>query len=174
MLVTDGSEISPSQAFTGEDGRLWTVHSSMWTTDQNLGSDHPSNGQNQTLDQDYHFEVDEWTDFWRWTIKNIKMLTEVDGWTDGRKSVRRGLVQVKPSEENLQVFCETVLVIFQIYKMNYLCRIAGMIIDSPLLANHGKLIQNFFWNFHFPGRHTGRFTGKLSHSNFLTETINDM
>ena len=30
---------------------------------------------------------------------------------------------------------------------------------SPLLANRGKLIQKFFWNFHFPGRHTGRFTG---------------
>ena len=29
------------------------------------------------------------------------------------------------------------------------------------MANHGKLIQNFSWNFHFPGRHTGRFTGKL-------------
>ena len=29
------------------------------------------------------------------------------------------------------------------------------------MANHGKLIQNFFWNFHFLGRHTSRFTGKL-------------
>ena len=29
------------------------------------------------------------------------------------------------------------------------------------MANHGKLIQKFFWNFHFPGRHTGRITGKL-------------
>ena len=27
--------------------------------------------------------------------------------------------------------------------------------------------------FIFPGRHTGRFTGKLIHSNFLTETIYD-
>ena len=45
-------------------------------------------------------------------------------------------------------------------------------IDSvkPLLTNHGKLIQKIFLNFHFPGRHTGRFTGKLIHSNFLTET----
>ena len=55
-----------------------------------------------------------------------------------------------------------------------------------LLANHGKLIQIFFWNFHFRpfwwkthhfffeisllGRHIGRFTGKLVHS---TETIYD-
>ena len=22
-----------------------------------------------TLDQEYHFEVDEWTDFWRWTVR---------------------------------------------------------------------------------------------------------
>ena len=27
------------------------------------------------------------------TIKNIKMWTEVDGWTDGRKYVRGGLVK---------------------------------------------------------------------------------
>jgi len=27
------------------------------------------------------------------TIKNIKMWSEVDGWTDGRKSVRGGLVK---------------------------------------------------------------------------------
>ena len=31
----------------------------------------------------------------------------------------------------------------------------------PLLANRGKLIQKLFWNCHFPGRYTGRFTGKL-------------
>ena len=31
--------------------------------------------------------------FRRRTVKNIKMWTEMDGWTDGRKSVRRGLVQ---------------------------------------------------------------------------------
>jgi len=30
--------------------------------------------------------------FRRRTIKNIKMWTEVDGWTDGRKFVRRGLL----------------------------------------------------------------------------------
>ena len=29
--------------------------------------------------------------FGRRTIKNLKMWTEVDGWTDGRKSVRGGL-----------------------------------------------------------------------------------
>jgi len=37
----------------------------------------------------------------------------------------------------------------------------------PLLANYGKLMQKFFWNFHFAGRHTGRFTGKLIHSIFF-------
>ena len=52
-----------NQASTDEDGRLRTVHPSMWTTDQNLGSDRPSHGQIRTLDQDYNFEVDEWTDF---------------------------------------------------------------------------------------------------------------
>ena len=31
------------------------------------------------------------------TIKNIKMWTEVDGWTDGRKSVRGGLVKSEVS-----------------------------------------------------------------------------
>ena len=48
-------------------GRLSTdrpsVHLSMWTTDQNLGSDRPSHGQIRTLDKDYSFEVDEWTNF---------------------------------------------------------------------------------------------------------------
>ena len=34
-------------------------------------------------------------EFGRWTIKNIKMWTEVDGWKDGRKSVRRGLHMTK-------------------------------------------------------------------------------
>ena len=55
---------------------LLSVHLSMWTTDQKLGSDRPSHGQIRTLDQDYSFEMDEWTDF-------------CDGFlTDGRKSVR--------------------------------------------------------------------------------------
>ena len=31
--------------------------------------------------------------FGKRTIKNIKMSMEVDGWTDGRKSVREGLVK---------------------------------------------------------------------------------
>ena len=35
------------------------------------------------------------------------------------------------------------------------------------MANHGKLIQKFLWNSHFPGRHTGRFTGKLVLSIFF-------
>ena len=30
-----------------------SVHLSMWTTDQNLGTDRPSHGQIRTLDQDY-------------------------------------------------------------------------------------------------------------------------
>ena len=32
--------------------------------------------------------------FRRRTVKNIKMWTEMDGWTGGRKSVRRGLAQI--------------------------------------------------------------------------------
>ena len=52
-----------SQAFTDEDGRLQTVHPSMWTTDRNSGSDRPSHGRIRSLDQDYHLKVDEWTDF---------------------------------------------------------------------------------------------------------------
>ena len=58
--------------------------------------------------------------------------------------------------------------------VSLLCYVILFNLIDPLLANHGKLIQKFFWNFHFPGRHTGRFTGKLIHSNFLTETIYDM
>ena len=64
---------------------------SMWTSNQNLGSDRPSNGQNRTLDQDYHFKVDEWTDFLPFTVhlmvfgQQIMVIrrrwTEVDGWT---------------------------------------------------------------------------------------------
>ena len=34
-----------------------------------------------------------------------------------------------------------------------------------------KVIQKIFWNYHLPGRHTGRFTGKLINSNNLTENI---
>jgi len=47
------------QASTDEDGRLRTVHPSMWTTDQNLGSDRPSHEQIRTLDQDINSKVDE-------------------------------------------------------------------------------------------------------------------
>ena len=54
--------MSSNQASTDVDGRLRTVHPSMWTTDRNLGSDRPSDGRIRTLDQDYHFKVDEWTD----------------------------------------------------------------------------------------------------------------
>ena len=40
-------------------------------------------------DHDYLSQMDG---VGRWTIKNMKMLTEVDGLTYGRKSVRRGLI----------------------------------------------------------------------------------
>ena len=40
-------------------------------------------------------------------------------------------------------------------------------IIQPLLANHGKLIQKFFWNFHFPGQKPDRFTGKLIQPSIL-------
>ena len=39
-------------------------------------------------------------EFRRRTIENIKMLTEVDGWTDGRTPVRRGLVQIKQAKSD--------------------------------------------------------------------------
>ena len=51
------------QVFTDEGGRLRTVHPSIWTTDQNLGSDRPSHGQIRTLDQDNNSKVDERTNF---------------------------------------------------------------------------------------------------------------
>ena len=56
------------QASTDEDGRLRTIHPSMWTADQNLGSDRPSHGQIQTLDQDNNSMVDERTNFLSWTV----------------------------------------------------------------------------------------------------------
>ena len=68
-----------------------SVHQSMWKTDQNLGSDRPSHGQIRTLDQDYNFEVNEWTDFRRLTAHLM------DGF--GRKSVRGGLIQMPWSNE---------------------------------------------------------------------------
>ena len=49
------------KASTHEDGRLRTVHPSMWTTDQNLGSDRPPRGRIRWLDQDNNFRVDERT-----------------------------------------------------------------------------------------------------------------
>ena len=52
-----------NQASTDEDGRLRTVHPSMWTADRNFGSDCPSHGLIRTMDQDYHLKVDEWTEF---------------------------------------------------------------------------------------------------------------
>ena len=63
------------------------------------------------------------------------------------------------------------LSIFRVKKVNFWKN--ERIGSIALLANHGKLIQKFFWNFHFPGRHTDRFTGKLIHSIVLTETIYD-
>ena len=54
--------------------------------------DHPPHGRIRTLDQEYHFEVDELTDFWRLTVHsmdefgrktiNSTRWTEVDGQTN--------------------------------------------------------------------------------------------
>ena len=43
------------------------------------------------------------------------------------------------------------LSIFRVKKVNFWKN--ERIGSIALLANHGKLIQKFFWNFHFPGRH---------------------
>ena len=63
----------------------------MWTTDQNFSSNRPFHGRNRTLDQNYHFEVDEWTDFWRrtsisWTDSDdgpLKISKRGRRWTSG-------------------------------------------------------------------------------------------
>ena len=63
--------------------------------DQNLSSDRPSHGQIQTLDKDYHFEVDEWTKFGNfdhgpstsWTDSEdgpLNVLKFRRRWTDGQ------------------------------------------------------------------------------------------
>ena len=93
------------------------VHSFVWTTDQNLGSDRPSHGQIRTLDQDYHFMVDEWTDFFyhgpptSWTESNDRLwLFFIDGqrWTSGRRETvhltdgfRRRTMIICPSLDGL-------------------------------------------------------------------------
>ena len=101
FLKRFNSNLNYGQASTDEDGRMRTVHPSMLTIDQNLDSDRQFHGQTRTSDQDYRCKVGEWTDFLPWTahliyefrrtITNIKMWTELDGWTNGRTSVRRGL-----------------------------------------------------------------------------------
>ena len=60
-----------NQASSDEDDRLRTVHPSTCPCGQRtkiLGSDRPSHGQIRTTDQDNNFEMDEWTDFWPWTV----------------------------------------------------------------------------------------------------------
>ena len=42
---------------------LRTVHPSMLKMDQNLDSDRQFHGQIRTSDQDYRFNLGEWTDF---------------------------------------------------------------------------------------------------------------
>ena len=60
--------------------RLTMIIFHRWTEmDSRTKTDRPSHGPIQCLN------------FRRRTIKNIKMWTEVDGWTDGQNSVRRGL-----------------------------------------------------------------------------------
>ena len=61
----------PKQASTDDDVRLRNAHPSIRTTDQNSSSDGPSHEQRTKVICP------------RWT--------ELDRWTDGRKSVRRGL-----------------------------------------------------------------------------------
>ena len=51
----------------------------MWTRDQKSGLDRPPHWRIRTLDQDYNFEVDEWTDFWMWTVQLIDGFENVDG-----------------------------------------------------------------------------------------------
>ena len=63
--------------------------------------DRPPDGRVWTTDRDY-LKMDGrrirtvhlMDGFGRRTIKNLKMRMEVDGWTDGRKSVRGGLLHV--------------------------------------------------------------------------------
>ena len=77
------------QASTDEDGRPRTVNPSMWTTDQNLGSDRQSHGQIRTLDQACNFIVDEWTDFFyhgpsnSWTESDNRPRLSFWGWRVG-------------------------------------------------------------------------------------------
>ena len=60
-----------AQASSDEGDRLRTVHPSTCPCEQRtkiLGSDRPSHGQIRTTDHDNNFEMDEWTDFWPWTV----------------------------------------------------------------------------------------------------------
>ena len=98
----------PKRASTDEDGRLRTVNPSI----RPYGQRTKIWAQTVPLMDEFGRQTmiicPRWTEvdggrrqtvhvmdgFRRRTIKNIKkMWTEVDGWTDGRKSVRRGLVQ---------------------------------------------------------------------------------
>ena len=58
-------------------GNRFSFDFTIWTTDRNLGSGRPSHGRIRTLDQDYHFEVDEWTD----GRKSVRRASTVEAWT---------------------------------------------------------------------------------------------
>ena len=64
------SDARPRLSF--EDGRM----------DRFFTMDRPPHGRIRTLDQEYHFDVDEWTDFWRWTVHSM------DGWGLGKFEIR--------------------------------------------------------------------------------------
>ena len=69
-------EDRPSTSWTNSDDRPW-----LFVLD----------GRRRTVDEDR--PSISWTYSVGRTIRNIKMWTEMDGWTDGRKPVRRGLIR---------------------------------------------------------------------------------
>ena len=82
-------------------GSLQTVHPSMWTTDQNLGSDCPSHGQTRTLDQDNTKVILRWTsgrifdhgpcNSWTESDDRLRLtLRFLSRWTDSDLDERRG------------------------------------------------------------------------------------
>ena len=88
-------------------GRRTMIIYGMWTEVYGR-TEGPSISWTETDDRPWLFPIDgrRWTagrrqtvhlmdGFRRRTIKNIIMWTEVDGWTDGRNSVRRGLIGIK-------------------------------------------------------------------------------
>ena len=75
---SDGLSISWTES--GNRPWLFSLDGQRWTP-----------GRRQTV---YLMDV-----FRRWTMRNIKVWTKVDGWTDGRKPVRRGLTGIKSSRK---------------------------------------------------------------------------